>query len=101
MVVPPKNGNNGNAEADERFPAGFRTRLLTLRRLPRELTRHNIKTLELRCKDFFLGDQFSLAFDEKKSILRSKKMSPYEPVERLTEARARRWKKIRANHFYP
>jgi hypothetical protein len=56
----------------------------------------NIKTIGDGSKVFFHGHQFSLAFVEKKSILRNKKRALEHPGETETSAD----EKMREGHFY-
>jgi hypothetical protein len=61
----------------------------------------NIKTIGEGSKVFFLEGQYSLAFGEKKSILRNKKRALEPLVRRLGETKISAEEKMHANHFYP
>jgi hypothetical protein len=73
MAVPPKKEVRGQKSASGGVSHPQRTRFSTLRRLPSGSTGPNDKSIDDGCKVFFLENQFSLAFDEKKRILRNEK----------------------------
>jgi hypothetical protein len=84
MAVPPKK----KSEIRSRPHQGIRTQrtcFFDAPETPSGSTGPNNKTIDDGCKVFFLENQFSLAFGEKKSILRNKKRALELLVSRLGE----------------